>query len=368
MAIRELYISGYRSIRNLRLPVEHLTVFVGPNGCGKSNLYRSMVLLAAAAEGRFALTLAAEGGMPSALWAGERRKGSVRMALGVTCDDWEYLLETGLPTCTDAAFPLDPMVKQERVGRAAAAGRKTVMMERKGPTAWLRDRDGKQAPYEYALLNTECALAQIRDPVAFPELAALRGELLGWRLYDHFRTDPDSPIRQPQVGVVTPSLSADGHDLAATLQTVIEIGDGHDLHRAVDDAFPGARLEISEQRGRYEVGMRMPDIQRPFEARELSDGTLRYLCLLGALMSHCPPEFIVLNEPETSLHGDLLEPLAGLIARASERAQIWVITHSEALAAQIEAHAGCRPRRMAKVAGETRIEGLMMSGEFSDDE
>jgi predicted ATPase len=112
----------------------------------------------------------------------------------------------------------------------------------------------------------------------------------------------------------------------------------------------------------------MPGVQRPFEARELSDGTLRYLCLIAALLSARSPSFIVLNEPETSIHGDLIQPLARLIAQASERSQIWVITHSEALAAHIEAETGRRPIRLEKVEGETRIVGQRLDGSLEDDE
>jgi predicted ATPase len=70
LAIREVSIAGYRSLRRIRFPVEQLGVFVGPNGVGKTNLYRALQLVQAAAAGTFALELAAEGGMDSAVWAG----------------------------------------------------------------------------------------------------------------------------------------------------------------------------------------------------------------------------------------------------------------------------------------------------------
>ncbi len=75
MPIRSLHVRGYRSIQRVRLRLGQVNVLQGANGGGKSNLYRSLYLLAAAAEGRFARTLAGEGGMASALWAGEQNKG-----------------------------------------------------------------------------------------------------------------------------------------------------------------------------------------------------------------------------------------------------------------------------------------------------
>ncbi len=355
MAIRELRIAGYRSLKGLEIWLSQLNVFTGPNGCGKSNLYRALVLLAAAARGALARSLAEEGGMPSVLWAGERRKGSVRLTLGVAWDDWDYELSCGLPTSAMSAFFLDPLIKEEWV---RTAGRRPVaLMERKNMSLWLRDRDGKRVVYPLELLASESAMAQIMEPHLYPELAWLREEMAAWRFYHHFRTDPGSPLRRPQVGVHTPVLSADGHDLAAALQTIIEIGDDRALDDELDAAFPGAELTIFQERGRFEVGLTLPGIKRPFEARELSDGTLRYLCLLAVLLSPRPPELLALNEPETSIHADLLEPLARLIVKASERSQILVVTHSRALAAHIEAASRCPVFRLEKIEGETMIAG-----------
>ena len=96
MPIIALHVAGYRSVRDVRLELGRVNVLVGPNGCGKSNLYRALYLLAAAAEGRLARTLADEGGMPSVLWAGERGKGPVRMSIGVELDALAYEMSCGL--------------------------------------------------------------------------------------------------------------------------------------------------------------------------------------------------------------------------------------------------------------------------------
>src|SRR4051794_8636103 len=63
--IRELAVSGYRSVRKIRLPLQQVNVLTGPNGCGKSNLYNAMFLLARVADGSFGQVIAQEGGMPS---------------------------------------------------------------------------------------------------------------------------------------------------------------------------------------------------------------------------------------------------------------------------------------------------------------
>ncbi len=90
---------------------------------------------------------------------------------------------------------------------------------------------------------------------------------------------------------------------------------------------------------------------------EFSDGTLRYLCLLAALLSPSPPPLLVLNEPENSLHPDVLEPLAKLIANASERSQVWITTHSLKLAELLATVPGAKLMHLEKKDGETRIQG-----------
>ncbi len=71
---------------------------------------------------------------------------------------------------------------------------------------------------------------------------------------------------------------------------------------------------------------------RDLSAREFSDGTLQYLCILAALLTPRPAPFMVLNEPETSIHPDLFKPMAELILLASKNSQILLTTHSKDLA------------------------------------
>ena len=130
----------------------------------------------------------------------------------------------------------------------------------------------------------------------------------------------------------TPVLAHDGRDLAAALQTINEVGQSQDLHEAIRQAFPGASLEIDhdEDNGMFAVLLRMPGLRRPLRARELSDGTLRYLCLLAALLSPHPPALLALNEPETSLHPDLAGAAGEAVGecRRNILSSGWSRTHS----------------------------------------
>jgi predicted ATPase len=370
MPIREVHVTGYRSVRDVRLRLRQINVLTGPNASGKSNLYNSVFLLAKAAAGGFARVIADEGGMASVLWAGPRRSRSlssarpepVRMSLGVKTDTFNYELICGLPQHSPesrSAFESDPEVKEEHVWMEEPRGLKVTFFQRNPKGAWILDSEERLTDYSGELLPTESVLSQLREPHLYPELSALRMEMSQWRFYHHFRTDHDSPLRHPQVGVRTPVLSHDGSDLAAALQTIVEVGQEQELHEAIAQAFPGAALEIEhdQEGGMFSVLLRMPGLKRPLRARELSDGTLRYLCLLAALLSPRPPALLALNEPETSLHPDLLEPLARQMVNAAQHSQLWVATHSQRLAELVEEYSGEAPIRLELSGGETKIAG-----------
>ncbi len=379
--VREIEAAGYRSLRSLRFPVGPLSIFVGGNGTGKTNLYRALVLLQAASAGTLTRELATEGGMESVLWAGTRRRTEpARVSLRAELSDDEtacrytYAVEVGLVPQSGAdiygaAFRLEPQVKAERLAVQLGA-RPTIVLDRDGPSGFVRDEEGRKRPLGTDLLATETALAALQDGMRFPELQIVRQAMGAWRFYHDVRTDAGSPLRKPCLAATAPTLASDGGDLAAVFATLTHIrGDAAELDVAVDEAFPGARLVVPEPGREARFGLVFPDYpKRVFEASELSDGTLRYLALAGALLAYRLPPFVALNEPEASLHPDLMEPLARMIARAARRTQIWLVTHSERLAAAVAEAGGVRPRVVTKRDGATWIEGLRLGGDFSDEE
>jgi predicted ATPase len=371
-------IENYRSLRDLRLPLGQLNVVTGANGTGKSSLYRALRLLADCASGRVISSLAREGGLDSVLWAGPEhvaatvrsgrypvqgtaRSGPISLQLGFASDDFSYLIDLGLPTRYESsAFNLDPEIKREVVWSGPVMRPATVLVKRKRALVELRSSSShwdSWENFEGALRPYESVLTEVLDPVRAPELVAVREQIRSWRFYDQFRTDVDSPVRQSQIGTRTPVLDGDGRDLAAALQTIIEIGEADALIGTIDDAFPGSRLQVVETRGRFDLELHAHGLLRPLSAAELSDGTLRYLLLVAALLSPRPPSLMVLNEPETSLHVDLLPALARLIAAARERTQIVVVTHARELVSALT-EAGAEPLRLVKDFGATTIEGV----------
>ena len=137
----------------------------------------------------------------------------------------------------------------------------------------------------------------------------------------------------------------------------MEIRSDAALAETLEDAFPGSQLHIDTQNGRFEVQLQQHGLLRPLSAAELSDGTLRYLLWTAALLTPRPPELLVLNEPETSLHPDLLPALARLILTAAAQTQIIVVSHAPGLIQALASSPICARLHLQKSFGETVLEG-----------
>jgi len=368
-------ISNYRSLRDLVVPLKRLNVVTGPNGSGKSNLYRALRLLADTAQGRVITSIAREGGLQSTLWAGPeafsramksgdapvqgtRRKHPVALRLGFAGDEFGYLIDMGLPPPGISAFALDPEIKRELIWYSPVLRPSTTLVDRNHCVVRVKDPEKGWNIVSDNLATFDSVMTHIADPRNVPETLSLRESIRAWRFYDHFRTDSASPARLPQVGTRTSVLADDGADIAAAVQTIREIGDSAALDGAVTDAFPGSRVQVETESGRFTLAMQQHGILRALQAAELSDGTLRYLLWVAALLTPRPPSLIVLNEPETSLHPDLLGALGRLIGQASKRAQIVVVTHSAALISSLAQQPEYHPIILEKKLGETCIVGM----------
>jgi predicted ATPase len=369
--ITRLCIAGYRSLRDVRLEIGPLTVVTGANGSGKSSLYRALRLLADVAQGRIIQSLALEGGLQSVLWAGPEafsramkagtqpvqgtvRKNSVSLKLGFSSDDYGFAIDLGLPLPDSRWFNKDPVIKVESIWTGPLLGRANTFAQRKGPSVSLRNQEGAWRSVMTDLRAYDSMLTHCSDPRDAAELLLLRENLRSWRFYDHFRTDSDAPARRRQIGTRTPVLASDGADLAAAIATIQEVGAEDELAMAVADAFPGGSIDVQEDGGYFEIEMRQHGLLRSLGAAELSDGTLRYLLLIAALLSPRPPPLMIMNEPETSLHPDLLPPLARLIARASRQSQIIVVSHAQSLVSALQ-EAGAKRIVLEKELGETVV-------------
>ena len=378
--IRIVAVQGYRSLRELVLPLGQLSVITGANGSGKSSVYRSLRLLADVAQNAVVASLAREGGLPSTFWAGPEtiarsvrqgahaveglaKRKTASLKLGFGGDTYGYSIDLGYPPGPPppTMFELDPRVKRECIWHGPVYRKASALVDRRNNFVWLSTtRDEEPVMLTQHLADTDSMLASIADPQRAPEMLAVREAVRGWRFYDHFRTDSDSPARIAQIGTFTPVLHHDGSNLAAALQTIMEIRSDDSLATTLEDAFPKSRLYVEDRNGRFELQLQQHGLLRPLSAAELSDGTLRYLLWTAALLTPRPPELMVLNEPETSLHPDLLPALARLILAAALQTQIVVVSHAQALIEELTVAPQCTRLHLEKEFGETILAGATL--------
>ena len=368
--LKTLAVAGYRSLRDFVVELDALNLVTGPNGSGKSNLYRALRLLADAAQGRVIASLAREGGLQSTLWAGPEtisravrrgeqpvqgggRRNPVSLRLGFGGDEFSYAIDLGLPPPPFGSFGHDPEIKRECIWSGLTLRPSSVLVDRRGPLVRTREDKSDWAIVTTQLPTFDSMMTHCADPRNTPEMLMLRERMRAWRFYDHFRTDAAAPSRVPQIGTHTPVLSHEGTDLAAALETIRWIGEDEALDAAVADAFPGSRVNVRVDAGWFEVEMQQHGLLRPLKAAELSDGTLRYLLWIAALLTPRPPGLLVLNEPETSLHPDLLPALGRLIAQAAQRSQVIVVSHAQPLIDALQALPECQSIMLEKTVGET---------------
>lgn len=371
--ITTLAVHGYRSLRDLVVPLGGLTVITGANGSGKSSLYQAFRLLSDTSSGGLVPALAAAGGLSSVLWAGPEtisramrdgdvpvqgkgtRRRPVSLMLGFATDRFSYLVDVGLPTPSQSLFARDPELKREVVWDGPVFRPAATLLTRLRSLVKVRAERGWETVVE-DLGPRESVLTTLSDPRSYPELTYVRSAVASWRFHDHIRTDARAPARQPQIGTWSPVLDNDGRNLAAAVQSVRESAWASVLDGAVADAFDGTTIDVGESEGLFLLSLRQPGMLRPMGVAELSDGTLRYVALATALLSPRPPSLLVLNEPETSLHPQLTAPLARLVTEAARRTQIVVVTHSAALVEAIGTEAPeAIQHQLVKELGETRV-------------
>lgn len=355
--INRISIQNYRSIRDLELELDGINIIFGPNGCGKSNIYKALHLLSASANGQVSPAISEEGGLENAMWSGSRAHWTPhRIAIACDTDEFEYEMQLGFPDRLPypTQFQLDTVFKEENIWLSGFERRASArILQRKNQAAFLIDVNGEKQTFTESIYENESIFGQLGEPHRFPEVSQVRERMRSWRFYHDFDLSRHSLLRKPAIGYRSPVLASDGHNLAAAFQTIVEIGAVEVLEEILGKAFPDCRFYVENQRSHFELMMEREGLKRALHAYEMSEGTLRFLCLSVALLSPRPPHFIALNEPENSLHPEMLPALASLIVEAARYSQIWLTSHSPRLAELIGSAQNFRLYQLANQQGET---------------
>lgn len=342
VAIHSVQLSNFLSFGPVQqaVPLRSLNILIGPNGCGKSNLIDAFALLRSApgTTPRTLVEVVLEGGGRVSDWL-YRGVGADAAAASAAI---EVVLEVPSGSTQRLRYRLEFaelaqrfVLADERIeDESPMAGESEPCFyyryNRGRPVLNARDGErnlrGEDVDWELSIL------AQRRDPHQYPELTHLGWVLGHIHLYRDWRFGRNTPLRWPQsVALPNHRLESDGSNLALVLNRLASNpGAKRQLLEALRELYDGIddyHVEIeggTVQLVLFEAGRRVP-------ATRLSDGTLRYLCLLAVLCHPDPGAVVCIEEPELGLHPDVLPTVAALIQRASERTQLIVTTHSDVL-------------------------------------
>jgi len=348
--IRSIRLESFLSFgaENQELPLEPLNVLVGPNASGKSNLIEAVGLLRAATTDLRA-PIARGGGVREWLWKGTEQEPWATIEVSVYYPHGRQALRYRLSFGAGGQrFELkDETIENERSRSGETQPYFFYRYQDGHPVLNIRQGERDQGcessvevpRVERSLQREEVKpdvsiLAQRRDPDQYPEITYLGDQFGALRLYRELDVGPHSPVRGAQqadlpndfldetasnLGLVLNDLK-----LRSTVWPEI-IGRLRQFHEKAED------IDVGVQAGQVQVFVRERGYDRPIPATRLSDGTLRYLCLLAVLCHPAPPPLICVEEPEIGLHPDVFPSLAELLVEAAQRTQLIVTTHSDTL-------------------------------------
>ncbi|HAG80745.1 MAG TPA: chromosome segregation protein SMC [Cyanobacteria bacterium UBA12227] len=188
---------------------------------------------------------------------------------------------------------------------------------------------------------SQSILSQIREPYQYPEITYLGYSFPMICFYRLWNITPYTPPRQPlKLDSAVAALAEDGSNLALVINDLqYRLGNQSFIQEIVEKLkkiYPQVTdISLKIEGGTIQIFLREQYLSQPIPATRLSDGTIRYLCLLALLCHPILPPLICLEEPEIGLHPDMMSTIADLLIEASQRTQLIVTTHSEALVSSL---------------------------------
>ena len=316
-------------------PVLHLrplNVLIGPNGSGKSNLIEVIGLLKEAPK-NLADAVRDSGGIRDWVWKGAKTTDCPSLSALVAHKD-----------CSQKALHHALMFQEknqqfhlvdEIVEGFAVQGTRGHFFYNFGlghhPVIRLPHDDERKLPTVKAE-RQRSILSQIRDADQYPEITHLGEQYEKIRIYREWSFGRTTPARLPQkADGRSDYLESDCSNLGMVLNRIRrDPVQKEQLIERLNDLYPGIKdVDVSIEGGTVQVFLTEGKYAMP--ATRLSDGTLRYLCLLAILLHPTPPPLICIEEPELGLHPDVMPAIGKLLKQASERTQLIVTTHSDEL-------------------------------------
>jgi len=337
MLINRLELKKVLSFRDSTIELGQLNVLIGPNAVGKSNLIEVIGLLQAAPSG-FATAILRGGGVRQWIWLGDRVPSpiaAVGCQLKLTGDHQVGPVVYGLQFSEDR-YGL--VILREHIGRVNPDPESDgVYLEREHDGAQFGSEALKlmqiQMVGKMSLSHAESVLAQFKNPADLTPITDVGNHFARIRIFREFRTGPQSGARQGIATNAQKDALMDGGDNLALVLNELNFHDVHERIRAYlrrfCERFEDVKISVGE--GLARTFLREAGLVEMLSAIRMSDGTLKFLSLLAALFHPSPPPLMCIEEPEVGLHPDALQLVAEALIEASEKMQLIVTTHSDAL-------------------------------------
>ncbi|OHB66774.1 MAG: chromosome segregation protein SMC [Planctomycetes bacterium RBG_13_63_9] len=335
------------------IELEPLNVLIGPNGSGKSNLIEAIGLLKAA-PGDLSAPIRSGGGMREWLWKGSGKANPSPLEVNATVsyDKGVMPLRYRLQLAPNAEQVLvwDEAIENEAPQSPShddvyffyryQNGHPVLNVSEQYPgSSSLGGSRGHQRQLRREDIDPrQSILSQRKDPDLYPELTYLADVLSRIYVFRNTNIGPESPLRGPQRADQAGSfLLEGGGNLGLVLSNLLNRSDTRTLILEKLKRFCAFVEGISARidAARVEIGLHEQGLTEATPSTRLSDGTLRYLCLLTILCHPNPPPLVCIEDPEIGLHPDILPVLAELLIEASQKMQLIVTTHSDVLVSSL---------------------------------
>ncbi len=358
--IKELSIENTLSFgSDGNIPLEALNVIIGPNGSGKSNLIE-IISLFQAMPTDLKQAIRKGGGTKDWLWKGESDP-IAKIETNLVCEDYirsgKLLRHAMHFTAVNQRFEVfDEVIENSEPNPGEEIPYFYYKYENNYPVINIKQE--RRTLQRETIDPEQSILSQRKDPDQYPELTWLGEQLKKIRIYREWTFGRQALLRLPQdIDAPNEYLEPDCRNLGLVLNNFKRnpkvkrqiINLLNDFYEGIED------FDVSIEGGSVQLFLTEGDFSIP--ATRLSDGTLRFLCLLAILCHPSPPPLICIEEPELGIHTDIIPIIANLLKEASNRTQLIVTTHSEALVDELtetpETVLVCEKRE-----GRTRLQRL----------
>lgn len=330
-------VKGFRRLRDIDLEMRNLIVMIGANGSGKTSFLDVLSTSAASASGKLQDTLQLKGGLNEILTRGKSPELEIAISMRVPEENPLKYCLTLSPK--GISYEIQQETLTQQINPNAPEPFKYI--ESHGLNIkYFNQQEGKLLPPDWEHNYLETSLSQV--PSMYREPENLRKNLASCTYYGALDVSEKSPIRLPQKIRPAKLPGASGEDLVSCLFDLQQTD--RDRFEMIEDilatAFPDfKRLNFPlAAAGMFSMTWTDKNFSKDIYIHELSEGTLRFLWLTTLLQSQSLTTITLLDEPEVSLHPELLRHLVYLMREAAKHTQLIVATHSDRLIRFLEPH------------------------------